>query len=184
MIDKIRCSAISERSKCHLDGVPTTVKICPPTRGTRSDRRAPNGPKKRYKTVQQPFQGPKGFRPSLYVACDYLARDGEAYLCSPAYPKSSDPMSPFQLGVRCFDPCADPVAIPPLRRLLKGVHMIPQAEPRGDLQTEVPDGITDLAALSTMVGSPYRAAIEHRARSAEAPVEDRIEGTAGPVVRA
>ena len=62
--------------------------------------------------------------------------------------------------------------------------MIPQANLGSDLQTEVPTGITGLAAFRAMVGSPYRTLIEHRARPTPVTIEDRMERTARQVVAA
>src|SRR5664279_4382440 len=103
-----------------------------------------------------------GLGPSLYVAGDYFTCHGTAYFCCPTHTKSADSMSSFQFGVRCFDPCTDLVPVLPCSCLLKGIHMITQANLGGDLQTEIPDGITGLAASIAMVGRPHRTAIEHR----------------------
>ena len=58
------------------------------------------------------------------------------------HPESSDAVRSFQFGVRCLDPCTDPVPVLPFGGLLEGIHMIPQANLGGDLQTEVPDSVT------------------------------------------
>jgi hypothetical protein len=62
--------------------------------------------------------------------------------------------------------------------------MIPQANLGSDLQTEVPTGITGLAASIAMVGSPYRTVIEHRTGPTEVTIEDRMERPACRVVAA
>ena len=62
--------------------------------------------------------------------------------------------------------------------------MVPQADLRGDLQTKIPDGVTGLAASTTMVGSPHGTVIEHRTGPAEVAIEDRVERTTGRVVAA
>ena len=125
-----------------------------------------------------------GLGPSLYVAGDYLTCHGKAYLCYPTHPESAYSVCSFQFGVRCLDPCTDLVPVLPFGCLLEGIHMIPQANLGGDLQTKIPDRITGLAAFIAMVGSPHRTAIEHRAGPADVAVEDRMEGTTGSVVAA
>lgn len=125
-----------------------------------------------------------GLGPPLYVAGDQLACHGEAYFCQPVHPKSADSVRSFQFGVCCFDPCADLIPVLPFSCLLDGVHPIPQAKLGGDLQTKIPDRVTGIAAFQTMVGSPHRTSIEHRARSTEVSVKDRMERTAGAVVTA
>jgi len=64
------------------------------------------------------------------------------------------------------------------------VHLIPQTEFGGDLQTKVPNCVARLTALIAMVGGAHRTLIEHCARSTESSVEDRMEGTARRVVAA
>ena len=81
-----------------------------------------------------------GLGPPLYVAGDYLTCHDKAYFCQPTHPESSDAVRSFQFGVRCLDPRTDLVPVLPFRGLLKGVHVIPQANRGGDLQTKVSDG--------------------------------------------
>jgi hypothetical protein len=134
--------------------------------------------------LQRPFQGHRGLGPSLYVAGDYLTGHDKAYFYCPTHTKLADAMRSFQFGVRCFDACTDLVPIPPCSCLLQGIHVIPQADLGSDLQTEIPDGVTGLAAFSTMVGGPCRTAIEHRARPTQVTVEDRMERATRCVVGA
>jgi hypothetical protein len=62
--------------------------------------------------------------------------------------------------------------------------MITQADRGGDLQTEIPDGITGLAAFRAMVGSPHRTLIKYRTGPTEVTIEDRMERPACRVVAA
>ncbi len=99
--------------------------------------------------------------PSLYVARDDLTRHRKVYFRHASDTKPPYSVRPLQFGVRSFDAGPDPVALLPFSGLLKSVHIIPQADLGCDLQTKVADGVTSVAASSTMVGGPYRTAIEH-----------------------
>lgn len=132
--------------------------------------------------LERPFPQEVGLSPPLDVEGDDLACYRKTYFGDPAYPEASDSMGPFQFGVRCFNAGTDRVPVLPFRGLLESIHLISQANLRGDLQTEVPGGITSLTALRTMVGRPYWTAIEHRTESTAVPVEDRVEGATGGIV--
>jgi len=80
--------------------------------------------------------------PPLYVAGDHLACHGEAHLREAAHTEFAYPVRSLQFGVRRLDARTDPVPLSPFGRLLDGIHIIAQAKLRGDLQTEVPGGVT------------------------------------------
>ena len=168
-----------KRSNCHHDGVPVIEKICFMHKDTpiRSDHSFKRTQKDDMQSCNGPFKA-LGSGPSLYVAGDYLACHGKAYFCHPAHTKSADAVRSFQFRVRCLDPCTDLVPVLPCGCLLEGIHMIPQANLGGDLQTKIPDRITGLAASSAMVGSPHRTVIEHRTGPTKVTIEDRMEGAA------
>ena len=107
-----------------------------------------------------------GFGPSLDVARDYFTCHHETYFCDTTHPKSADAVRAFQFGVRCFDPCTDPIPVFSVSGLLERVHIIPQTDLGGNLQTEVPDGVAGVAPFGTMVGSPHWTLLEHRTGAA------------------
>jgi hypothetical protein len=147
----------SKRSNCSSYGENLAVEACAPAYDHNANRISHQANIKRhYAALEGPFQGRMGLGPSLYIAGDNLTCHGKAYLCYPAHPESSDSMRSFQFGVRCFNPCTDLVPVLPFSCLLEGIHLIPEANLRGDLQTKVPDGVTGVAAFLTMVGSSHR----------------------------
>ena len=105
-----------------------------------------------------------------------LHATAKAYFCSSTHPKLADAVRSFQPGVRCLNPCANPVPVFPCGGLLTGIRVIPQANLGRDLQTEVPDRVASLTAFSAMIGSPHRAAIEHPPSPTEGAIEDRMGG--------
>ena len=122
--------------------------------------------------------------PSLYVAGDNLAGHGKAHLREAADTEFAYPVCSLQLGVRRLDAGTDPVPLSPLRRLLECIHLIPQAKLLGDLQAEVPGGVTGTASFLTVIGSPYGTAFKHLTGTADIAVEDGMKGTALRVVAA
>jgi len=84
-------------------------------------------------------------------------------------------MGSLQFGVGSLNACPDPVSVLPFGLLLDCVHMIPEAKPGSDLQTEVPNRITGVTTFIPMVGSAHRAPIKQGTRSTECSVKDRKE---------
>ena len=78
-----------------------------------------------------------GGHPSPDVAGDHFAGYRKADFYCPTHTKLADPVASLQLRVGRFDPRADFVSVFPLRRLLVGIHLVPQPDLGSDLQAEV-----------------------------------------------
>ncbi len=104
-----------------------------------------------------------GSCPSPDVAGDHFAGNRKTNSHRSTHTELADPVASLQLRVGRFDPRADFVSVFPLRRLLVGIHLVPQPDLGSDLQTEVADRFARLAARIAMVGGSNRAFVQHPA---------------------
>jgi hypothetical protein len=120
-----------------------------------------------------------GIGPSLDIAGDQFTGHGKEDFSRPADTELADSVRSLQLRIGRLDSGTDFITFFPLRRLLIGVHLISLSQLCGDLQSEVTDRVSRLAAALAMVGRSDRALIEHCTRSAGISIKDGMERTAG-----
>ena len=104
-----------------------------------------------------------GIGPSLDIAGNQFAGHGKEDFDRPADTELADSVRSLQLRVSGLDSRTDFITLFPLRRLLIGIHLISQSQFCGDLQSEVADRVSRLAAALAMVGRANRALVQHGA---------------------
>jgi pentose-5-phosphate-3-epimerase len=93
-------------------------------------------------------------------------------------------MRTLQFRIRSLNPGTNLISLLPFLRLLQGIHLIPKPDFGSDLQAEIPDGVSRVAAAMTMIRSAHGTLIEHFTGPANAPAKHRMERTARGVIAA
>jgi hypothetical protein len=93
-------------------------------------------------------------------------------------------MRTLQFRIRSLNPGTNLISLLPFLRLLQDIHLIPKPDFGSDLQAEIPDGVSRVAAAMTMIRSAHGTLIEHFTGPANAPAKHRMERTARGVIAA
>ncbi len=123
-----------------------------------------------------------GLAPSLHIAGHQFTGHGKEDFSHSADTELADTIRSLQLGIGRLDSSSDFITRFPLRRLLIGIHLISQPQRSRDLQPEIANGVSCLAAALAMVGCTHRAFVQHRTRATGIAVKDGMERAVGLVI--